>query len=76
MTKLLVNCPKCREATEGTFREMVAYDPQTGKVKCSRRFPLCPKHGELGDEKDEIPGHHATHWNAICNVLILSQAAV
>src|SRR2546425_13128611 len=43
---------------------MVAID-QNSNVLFARRFPLCPKHGILGDEKDEILGHHATHWNPL-----------
>ena len=58
-------CPKCGKHVPSTFREMTTADPRSGKVLSTRRFPLllC-EHGGLGDEKDEIPGHHATQWKA------------
>ena len=62
-SRIMAHCPKC--GTAATFREMVTIN-QTGEVLRTLRFPLCATHHEiLGDKEDEIPGHHATHWNRI-----------
>lgn len=58
-------CPNCGKDVPATFREMTKSDSASGEVLSARRFPLllC-EHGGLGDEKDEISGHHATQWKA------------